>query len=57
MKSRGGVIRRLGGPWTVEEIDVVGPTEGEVLVEWKAAGLCHSGRTLANWGQSSSGHR
>jgi NDMA-dependent alcohol dehydrogenase len=42
MKSRGGVIRRLGGPWTVEEIDVVGPTEGEVLVEWKAAGLCHS---------------
>jgi NDMA-dependent alcohol dehydrogenase len=32
----------MGEQWAIEEIDLQGPTEGEVLVEWKAGGLCHS---------------
>jgi hypothetical protein len=31
-----------GGDWTVEEIDLDPPREGEVLVSWEATGLCHS---------------
>jgi NDMA-dependent alcohol dehydrogenase len=42
MKTRGAVIRGMGEAWSIEEIDIEGPTAGEVLVEWKAAGLCHS---------------
>ena len=26
-------------PWSVEEIDIDPPRAGEVIVEWKAAGL------------------
>lgn len=29
-------------PFTIEEVDLEGPGEGEVLVEVRAAGLCHS---------------
>jgi Zn-dependent alcohol dehydrogenase len=29
-------------PFRIEEVDLLGPGEGEVLVEVKAAGLCHS---------------
>jgi len=29
-------------PFTIEQVDLEGPGEGEVLVEIKAAGLCHS---------------
>ena len=32
--------------WKVQEIDVDEPKEGEVLVAWKAAGLCHSDEHL-----------
>ncbi|MEL6894108.1 MAG: NDMA-dependent alcohol dehydrogenase [Actinomycetota bacterium] len=39
---RAAVAHGVGGDWTIEEIDVDDPKVGEVLVEWKAAGLCHS---------------
>jgi S-(hydroxymethyl)glutathione dehydrogenase/alcohol dehydrogenase len=42
MKSTGAVLWGVGEQWSVEEIEVLGPAEGEVLIEWKAAGLCHS---------------
>lgn len=42
MKARAGVIHGVGQEWQVEEIEVDPPKVGEVLVEWKAAGLCHS---------------
>src|SRR5258706_7899554 len=29
-------------PFVIEEVDLEGPGEGEILVEVKAAGLCHS---------------
>ena len=42
MKSRAAVLHGIGQEWQVEEIEVDAPKAGEVLVEWKAAGLCHS---------------
>ena len=41
-KIRAAVLRELPGPWSVEELEISGPKYGEVLVELKAAGLCHS---------------
>jgi S-(hydroxymethyl)glutathione dehydrogenase/alcohol dehydrogenase len=42
MKTKGAVLWGIEQPWSVEEIEVLPPTDGEVLVEWKAAGMCHS---------------
>jgi NDMA-dependent alcohol dehydrogenase len=42
MKSLAAVTWGRGLPWEIEEIDVAPPARGEVLVEWAAAGLCHS---------------
>ena len=42
IKSQAAVLWGVGQPWSVEEIEILPPGWGEVLVEWKAAGLCHS---------------
>jgi NDMA-dependent alcohol dehydrogenase len=42
MKSTGAILWDIGEAWSVEEIEILPPGPGEVLVEWKAAGLCHS---------------
>ncbi|MEM7708332.1 MAG: S-(hydroxymethyl)glutathione dehydrogenase/class III alcohol dehydrogenase [Pseudomonadota bacterium] len=42
MKSRAAVAWAAGEPLVVEEIDVAGPREGEVLVQIKATGVCHT---------------
>jgi NDMA-dependent alcohol dehydrogenase len=42
MKSTGAILWGIGEKWSVEEIEILPPATGEVLVEWKAAGLCHS---------------
>jgi NDMA-dependent alcohol dehydrogenase len=42
MKSKSAVLHGLHQPWTIEEIDIDLPRPGEVLVEWKSAGMCHS---------------
>ena len=42
MKARAAVARRAGEPLTIETVDVEGPKEGEVLVEIKATGVCHT---------------
>ncbi len=42
MKSSGAVLWDIGEKWSVEEIEILPPAAGEVLIEWKAAGLCHS---------------
>ena len=41
-KIRAAVLRELPGPWTVEDLELAAPQHGEVLVELKVAGLCHS---------------
>lgn len=42
MKSRAAMVHGVGQEWQVEEIEVDPPKSGEVLVEWKVAGMCHS---------------
>jgi S-(hydroxymethyl)glutathione dehydrogenase/alcohol dehydrogenase len=42
MKSRAAVAFAPGKPLVVEEIDVDGPKRGEVLVEIRATGVCHT---------------
>jgi len=42
VKSRAAVIHGTDQPWDVVDIEVDEPKVGEVIVEWKAAGLCHS---------------
>ena len=42
MKSTAAVLWGVGEKWSVEEIEIAPPGEGEALVRWKAAGLCHS---------------
>jgi len=42
MKTRAAVAWAAGKPLTVETIDLAGPRAGEVLVEIKATGVCHT---------------
>ncbi len=42
MKSTAAVLWGVGQEWSVETIEIASPGAGDVLVEWKAAGLCHS---------------
>ena len=42
MKSRAAVALEAGKPLSIEEIDVQGPRAGEVLVQIKATGVCHT---------------
>ncbi len=42
MKSRAAVALDKGKPLTVTEVDLDGPKAGEVLVEVKATGICHT---------------
>ena len=42
MKSRAAVAWEAGKPLSIEEIDVEGPREGEVLVRNVATGVCHT---------------
>jgi len=42
MKSRAAVAWEAGKPLQIEEIDVQGPKEGEVLVRVVATGVCHT---------------
>lgn len=42
MKSRAALVYGVGDEWHIEEIEVDQPKAREVIVQWKAAGLCHS---------------
>lgn len=42
MKTRAAVAWKAGQPLTVEQVDLEGPRAGEVLVEIKATGICHT---------------
>lgn len=52
MRIRGAIIREPGTPearskWEVVDLELDEPKAGEVLVEMKAAGLCHSDQHVA----------
>lgn len=42
MKMNAAVLWNVGGDWSIEEVDLDPPKEGEVLVSFEATGLCHS---------------
>jgi S-(hydroxymethyl)glutathione dehydrogenase/alcohol dehydrogenase len=42
MKTRAAVAYEAGKPLVVEEVELEGPKEGEVLVEVRATGVCHT---------------
>src|SRR3954462_5011992 len=42
MKTKAAVAWKAGQPLTIEEVELGAPREGEVLVEIKATGICHT---------------
>ena len=42
MKTRAAVAHRAGAPLTIETVEIGGPRAGEVLVEIRATGICHT---------------
>lgn len=42
MKVKAAVAHKAGAPLTIETADLDGPRAGEVLVEIKASGVCHT---------------
>ena len=42
MKVKAAVAHKAGAPLTIETVDLGGPKAGEVLVEIKATGICHT---------------
>jgi S-(hydroxymethyl)glutathione dehydrogenase/alcohol dehydrogenase len=42
MKVKAAIAHKAGAPLTVETVDLEGPRAGEVLVELKATGICHT---------------
>lgn len=42
MKSSSAILWGVGESWTVEQVDLLEPGAGEVLVSIRATGLCHS---------------
>jgi NDMA-dependent alcohol dehydrogenase len=46
MRTTAAVLREVGGPWEVEDVELDPPGPREVLVEVAASGLCHSDEHL-----------
>ena len=42
MKVKAAVAHKAGAPLAIETVDLDGPRAGEVLVEIKATGICHT---------------
>ena len=42
METRAAVAHKAGEPLTIETVQLDGPKDGEVLVEIKATGICHT---------------
>lgn len=42
MKTKAAIAWKAGAPLTIEEVDLEGPRAGEVLIEVKATGICHT---------------
>jgi S-(hydroxymethyl)glutathione dehydrogenase/alcohol dehydrogenase len=48
MKTRAAVIVEAGKPFEIEELDLEGPADNEVLIRYEYAGMCHSEVHLLN---------
>ena len=42
MQTRAAIAFQAGKPLSIETVDLEGPKAGEVLVEIKATGICHT---------------
>lgn len=42
MQVRGAVLEELGGDFVVQDLELDGPKDHEVLIDLKACGICHS---------------
>ena len=42
MKTKAAVLYEVGKPFEIEELDMNGPGEGEVLIRYLYSGMCHS---------------
>src|SRR5258708_3848903 len=42
MDIKAAVVREKGGPFLIEDLQLDGPTAGEVLVKVVACGICHT---------------
>ncbi|MBV8362589.1 MAG: S-(hydroxymethyl)glutathione dehydrogenase, partial [Deltaproteobacteria bacterium] len=42
MKVRAAVANQANAPLEITEVDLAGPKQGEVMVEIKATGICHT---------------
>ncbi|WP_295623551.1 S-(hydroxymethyl)glutathione dehydrogenase/class III alcohol dehydrogenase [uncultured Nitrosomonas sp.] len=42
MKTSAAIAWKAGQPLTIEQVDLAGPKSGEVLIEIKATGICHT---------------
>jgi Zn-dependent alcohol dehydrogenase len=40
--SRAALVRKVGGPFTLEDVDVAAPRQDEVRVKMVATGMCHT---------------
>jgi S-(hydroxymethyl)glutathione dehydrogenase/alcohol dehydrogenase len=50
LKTKGAILWGVGEEWSVEEIELGDPRQGEVTVELAASGLCHSDEHLVTGG-------
>ncbi|WP_029434161.1 NDMA-dependent alcohol dehydrogenase [Blastococcus sp. URHD0036] len=50
MKTKGALLWGVGEEWSIEEIELGDPKEGEVQVQLAASGLCHSDEHLVTGG-------
>ncbi|MGY1654158.1 NDMA-dependent alcohol dehydrogenase [Geodermatophilus sp. SYSU D01119] len=50
MKTKGAILWGVGEEWSIEEIELGDPREGEVQVQLAASGLCHSDEHLVTGG-------
>jgi S-(hydroxymethyl)glutathione dehydrogenase / alcohol dehydrogenase len=55
MKTKGALIWEFNQPWSVEEIEIGDPRDGEVKVQLEASGLCHSDHHLVTGGMPMAG--
>jgi hypothetical protein len=46
MKTKAAVLRAVGQPFEITELELDEPKAGEVLIRYVAAGLCHSDEHL-----------
>jgi NDMA-dependent alcohol dehydrogenase len=52
MTTRAAVLHKAGTDWEITELDLDPPKEYEVLIRYKAAGLCHSDEHIRREGGS-----